>query len=97
MEPSDTWTTDRFVVNHDFEEDGRLGYTILRSVAAIEGVRPEDLRTQFHAVVDPDALDRIFRPSERHEQGGDRRVVFSLEGYEVAVQDGDPVTVVITG
>lgn len=97
MESSGPRGPDRFVVRHDFEEDGELEHTILRAVAAVEGVRPEDIREQFHSVVDADALDRLFQPRENRESDGDRRAVFSLEGYEVTVQSDDPVTVYISG
>lgn len=96
MESSDAHETDSFVVRHDFEEDGELEYTILRSVAAVEGVRPEGIREQFHSVVDADALDRLFRPSDDRRSDGDRRVVFSLAGYEVTVQNDDPITILIS-
>lgn len=97
MESSDTKSPDRFVVRHDFEEDGELEHTILRSVAAVEGVRPEDLEGQFHSAVDSDALDRLFRPNEQRKSAGDRRAVFWLGDYEVTVQNDDPVSIFIAG
>lgn len=95
MESSDTQSPDRFVVHHDFEEDGELEHTILRSVAAVEGVRPEDFQEQFHSAVDSDALDRLFRPREHRDPEGDRRAVFWLGDYEVTVRSGDPISIFI--
>jgi len=52
--------------------------TVLREVAAEEGVGPDELRPPLYDVVDPEALDRVFR--ERTGQ-----VSFEYHGYVVTV------------
>ncbi len=61
-------------------DDERVSDAVVRAVAGAEGVDPVDLDVRLYDVLDPDALDRLFR--------GDStvgRVEFTYTGYEVAV------------
>ena len=58
--------------------------SVVETVAAEEGVDPVDLDVPLYAVIDPDALDRLFR-SAPAGTGIDGRVTFTYVGYDVTV------------
>ncbi|WP_049923117.1 HalOD1 output domain-containing protein [Halopiger djelfimassiliensis] len=69
---------------------------VVETVAAAEGVPPAELRPPeyepLHAVVDPQALDRLFadRSNGQPRPGGD--VCFQFCGYDVTVDEAGSVT-----
>ena len=73
---------------HDQTRDGPISETIVRALAAVENVEPDELGTRLYDSVDPEALDRLYGTAvERSEQF---RVAFTVDGYEVVVaDDGD--------
>lgn len=60
-----------------------LSETIVRAVADTLGVEPIDLDDRISDCIDPDALDRLFRPGT---PGPDGLVVFSMAGCRVEVE-----------
>jgi hypothetical protein len=58
---------------------------VVAAVAANEGVSETELERPLFEVVDPDALDSLFR-------WGTGRVTFEYLGYEVTVESGGAVT-----
>jgi hypothetical protein len=67
---------------------------VVEAVANESGHEPEALAA-LYGVVNPDALEALF---ENASEGADsrRRVVFTYEGYEVAVSDDDRIEVTPT-
>ena len=60
--------------------------TVIREIAAEKDIDPENIEPPLSTVIDTDALDRLFRGSERT----DGRVIFEYSGYSVTVDsDGD--------
>ncbi|MFC6826638.1 HalOD1 output domain-containing protein [Halopelagius fulvigenes] len=57
---------------------------VVRAVAALEGCSPLDLEP-LHAAIDPDALDRLFAPTNVGRHLGDGTVTFGYQGYEVTL------------
>lgn len=81
-------------VRHDPTSDDPVWEAITEVVAASTGADPSELRPLYE-VVDPDALDRVFAPTnsdgERTTRTG--HVVFRYEGCRVRVTaDGCVVT-----
>jgi hypothetical protein len=64
--------------SNDSEETPLASETVLSEVAQQEDVQPEDLNPPLFEVVDPDALDGLFK-------GDTGRVSFEYHGYSVTV------------
>ncbi|WP_436931461.1 HalOD1 output domain-containing protein [Halosimplex halobium] len=63
---------------------------VVRRVADREGVDPGELATPLYSVVDPEALDALFRPGDADALAARGAVHFEYLGYEVRVDaDGD--------
>lgn len=73
-----------YVAHHDFETQD-LTVTITLALSKIGDVSPDRVLPEFSKHVDPDALNRIFRP----RPGGDRRMGgplhLTIAGYDVTV------------
>lgn len=71
------------------EPNERISELVIAAVADAKGVEPWDLDTPLYDVVDPDALNRIFRSTGRGAHGTGR-IIFTMDGCEVVVHgDGD--------
>ena len=66
--------------------DQPVSMAVIEAVAEAEGVDPVDLREPLFDVIDPDALEILFRD-------GTGYVVFEYHGYEVAVDSDRNVDV----
>lgn len=65
---------------------------VVSAVAAEKGVDPMELRPLYE-VVDPDALDAIYRPSGFGRAGPSARVEFTYCGCNVVIDGDESVTV----
>jgi hypothetical protein len=65
---------------------------VVREVAAREGVDPTDLEPPLHEVVDPDALDALFRPRDDASEHA-TTVEFTYRGHRVRVHGPGTVDV----
>jgi hypothetical protein len=71
---------------HDQTCEGPISETIVRALAAVENVEPDELGTRLYDSVDPEALDCLYGTAvERSERF---RLAFTVGGYEVIVADG---------
>ncbi|PSP75107.1 hypothetical protein BRC81_16635 [Halobacteriales archaeon QS_1_68_20] len=61
-------------------EDEAVSDAVVRAVASVEDVDPLDLDVRLFDVLDPDALDRLFRNDSAVGQAA-----FTYHGYEVTV------------
>ena len=66
---------------------------IVQKVAACEGVDPTDLTPALYDVVDPDALESLFRPLENGLERQKGVVEFTYEEWVVTVDSEDRVRV----
>ena len=57
-----------------------MAESILSRIADHEGVEPETLDPPLYRVIDPEALEELFRDTTG-------RVAFSYHGYDVTVDD----------
>lgn len=62
--------------------------TVVQTIAEREGVEPVDLTPRLYEVVDPDALEKLFRPLDRAESSG-VRVELAYGDRTVVVGPGD--------
>lgn len=75
---------DAYVVHHDFQEQD-LTVTISLALSEIGGISPTEIIPEFPKHVDPDALNRLFRP----RPGGERReggpLHLTIEEYDITI------------
>lgn len=73
---------------HDRDRDGPVSEAIVRALAAVESVEPDELDVRLYDEMDPEALDRLYgTAAERSDQ---LRLSFDVAGYEVVLTgDGD--------
>jgi hypothetical protein len=86
-------TDDRSPVTATFDPTGTqsLSMTVTEAVARAEGVTPEELEARLFDAIDPDALERLFRPTNRSTPKAEVR--FNLAGNTVVVRDTGEVFV----
>ena len=70
-----------------------LSETIVHAVADTLGVDPVDLDDRIGDCIDPDALDRLFRPETDGTPSPDGLVVFSMAGCRIEVEGNRSVLV----
>lgn len=66
-------------------DEERPSTAVVEAVSAVSGRKQDDLDPLFD-VVDPDALDSLFRPTVSGGHRGDVEVSFTYHGYHVAVR-----------
>lgn len=79
------------VHEHRPDEDGPLSDAIRQAIVEHRGEEPAADEFVLYEYVDPDALDRLFRPRE-----GTIGVTFQVEGVVVDVVSDDDVTIRVT-
>lgn len=70
-----------------------MSEAVVMAVADAKGTAPTDLDTQLYEVVDPDALDGLFRPKTDGTPRIGGQVEFTMDGLAVTVDDDATVTV----
>ncbi|WP_129114423.1 HalOD1 output domain-containing protein [Halegenticoccus tardaugens] len=60
-------------------------FAVIAAIAEVEGVDPTALDPLLYDAVDADALDRLFRASDRGSTLLDGRLEFSVAEYDVTV------------
>lgn len=69
----------------DSDEVGDVSTRVLEAVAEANGTSPIELSPPLYEVIDPDALNALFRSGRRSES--DLEVTFEYQGLEVTVAD----------
>ena len=78
--------SDRTIVrtSHDWNDETSLSETVILGVASVIGKQPEAVEPLF-TVVDPDALDSLFKPLSSEETRNRGSVRFTFDGCLVTV------------
>lgn len=63
---------------------------LVEALAAHEGIDAAGLDPPVYDVVDPEALDAVFRRGSV-----DGRIEFTFQGYQVVVRNGEPPSVAV--
>jgi len=78
-----------FYATHDADGPAEFSTTIVHALADLAGVDVTETRHRLYDSIDPDALDRLFRPRLDGTPRGDGHVVFTVWNYRVtAYSDG---------
>jgi len=80
-------------VQHDLTGPQSLSTTVTVAVADVAGVEPADIPEQLYDVIDPGALDKLFKPRDDGVARRGGRLSFSLYGHHVTVRGDGTVTV----
>lgn len=64
---------------------GEPSATVVTAVAAVAGCKQDDL-DPLYDVLDPDALDSLFQPTDDRDHPDDVEVSFTYEGFVVSVR-----------
>lgn len=73
--------------------DGRnVSTAVVEAVAEAEGVSPTEMETPLQQVIDPEALNELFRPG-RSSPDDEFRVSFTYFGYEITVRGPERIVV----
>ncbi|WP_227355577.1 HalOD1 output domain-containing protein [Haladaptatus salinisoli] len=67
---------------------------VVNAIAEHEGASPDDIGQQLYDVIDPDALDALFRPRTNGKPRSDGKAVFTYRGYRVTYRSDGWVYVV---
>ncbi|WP_435155217.1 DUF7504 family protein [Haladaptatus sp. DFWS20] len=80
-------------VQHDLSGPQSLSTTVTVAVADVAGVEPAEIPEQLYDVIDPEALDKLFKPRDDGKQRRGGRLSFSLYGHHVTVRGDGSITV----
>lgn len=80
-------TDDGGLVTATFDPNGAesLSVTITEAVACAKGIASDELESRLFDAVDPDALDRLFGPTDRSTHQAEVR--FHIDGTSVVVRN----------
>lgn len=77
--------TETYQLYHDWGSSDRISIRIVSAVAAITDTPPTEM-SPLYTRVDPDALDRLFRPIPTEDRRGLASTLsFTLNGCEVTI------------
>ena len=93
LEPVTTEDGDAYRATHDFAKPGSLGLTVVEAVSAVIDESPAAIEPLYD-VVDPEALDALFRPRSDDTPPLRGAVTFEFGGCEVTVEGTGTVVVV---
>ncbi|AFZ73927.1 HalOD1 output domain-containing protein [Natronobacterium gregoryi] len=85
-------TNDRYVFHHDTDGSATLTTTIVHALSSITDVDVSQGEFSLYDSVDPDALDRIFRPKADGDDRTNGHIAFTALEHEVYVYaNGDVI------
>lgn len=80
-------------VQHDLSSPQSLSTTVTVAVADVAGVEPADIPEQLYDVIDPEALDKLFKSRDDGTPRRGGRLSFSLYGHHVTVRGDGSITI----
>jgi hypothetical protein len=92
--PDDNTPSDRaggYRVHHDTTDDRSISTAVVSAISELEGGDPLDSGFNLYDNIDPESLDTLVEHARRID--GDLEVTFTIEDYEVSVQDDGDIVV----
>lgn len=68
------------------QEGDTPSIAVVNAIAEHEGASSEEIGQQLYDVIDPDALDALFRPRADGESRGSGKAVFTYRGYRITYE-----------
>lgn len=81
-----------YTVQHDPNDAESLSTAVVLAVAEAAQLEPQEIHQTIYEVIDPDALDEIFRGDASNDRAADGQISFSLADYQVTVDSGGTIT-----
>lgn len=75
----------------DWSEVESASSAVVELLSNVEGVHPIDL-PPLHGAVDPDALDRLFTPTDTGHTRTEGHIAFVFEDYHVVIRGSGKIT-----
>ena len=82
-----------YVVRHDFDGPAELTTTLVHALSDVSGVDVTDAGFTLYDYIDPDALDRLFKPRD-NAQRVNGMLSFAVWGYQVTVYSDGQIAIV---
>jgi len=89
-----TTNTQTYFVQHDFDGPAKLTTTLAHAISDVSGIDVTDTGFSLADHVDPDALDRLFRPKDDGTPRMDGHLTFTVWGYQVTVYSDGQIAIV---
>ena len=86
--------TETYHVRDALERPQPISVTVVQTVAAVTGTEPEDVEPLYD-VIDPNALDALFRPVSEGSSRRTASVSFTLHGLDVTVHASGEIVVAV--
>lgn len=89
-------TQDRYCLQYDPAGECDLSTLVVHALADVEGIDPAEIEP-LNDVVDPDAMDDIFRPNRDGTPREGGQLSFAISGHRVVVHSVGRIEVVPPG
>jgi len=86
--------TGTYYVKHDFDGPAELTTTLAHALSNVSGVDVTDTGFTLYDYIDPDALDRLFKPRDDAVQGVNGMLTFNVWGHQVTVYSDGQIAIV---
>lgn len=86
--------TQTYRVKHDFDGSAALTTTLAHALSDVTGLDVTDTAFTLADFVDPEALDRLFKPKDDGTQRIDGQLSFDVWGNEVTVHSDGQIEIV---
>jgi len=81
-------------VKHDFDGPAALTTTLAHALSDVSGVDVTDTGFTLYDYIDPDALDRLFKPADDGSQRVNGMLTFTVWGHQVTVYSDGQIAIV---
>jgi len=86
--------TQTYFVKHDFDGAAALTTTLAHALSDVTGIDVTDTGFTLNDHVDPDALDRLFKPKDDGTPRMSGHLTFTVWGYQVTVYSDGQIAIV---
>lgn len=86
--------TQTYFVTHDFDGPAKLTTTLVHALSDVCGVDVTNTGFTLYDYVDPEALDRLFQPTEDGNRPINGMLTFTVWGHQVTVYSDGQIAIV---
>jgi len=86
--------TGTYFVKHDFDGPAELTTTLAHALSDVSGVDVTDTGFTLYDYIDPDALDRLFKPREDAAQQINGMLTVTVWGHQVTIYSDGQIAIV---
>jgi hypothetical protein len=84
-----------YVVQHYFDSPATLTTTLVHALSNISGATVSDAEQGLFDHVDPDALNRLFRPSRTGQLRANSYLQLKIWGYDVTIHCNGQINITV--